>query len=78
MQFITFLMFAEAQKDTSINVIVYFMYIGICVVNDTMFIIPHKSIAAQYIQRKGCYCIHPWMFAETAMTAIVHDIKAYG
>jgi hypothetical protein len=43
-----------------------------------MFHVPHKAITAENIQRKSSELIHPFVFAKTTVSAIMHYIETDG
>ena len=68
---------AHPHPRLNIDIIINPIYVCIGMMNDIMFYIPHKGTATEKIQGKGGNIVNPFVFTETSMGAIVHDVKAY-
>ena len=68
--------FRKALKWFCIKVIIHAVNIGIGMVYDVVFHLPHKSIGSKKVERQSRKCIYPGFAAKkTAMSAIVHDVE---
>src|ERR1700688_5072932 len=74
-QLIFFLSGTHAHPRLNVDIIIYTINIGKCMMNDIMFHIPHKTIATENVKRKRCEMIYPLVFAKAPMGAIMHYIK---
>ena len=72
---VTFLRLGHPHPWLDIYIIVYAFHVCIGVVDDIVLHVPHKAVAAEDIQGKGCEDVNPFIFGETAMRAVVHDVE---
>src|ERR1700722_9709868 len=73
---ILFLRLAHPHPGLNVDIIIHAIDVGESMVDDIVFHIPHKTIPAEYIERKCSKMIYPFIFTETAMRAIVHHIES--
>src|SRR5688500_13745806 len=76
MQRVSFLGAAHPHPGLDINIVIHAGYIRVRMVNDIMLHIPHKTVSAKDIQGESSQGTHPFVFAETAVRAVMHYIKS--
>src|SRR3984885_11713981 len=59
----------------NIDIVIHPGHIGISMVNNIMFYIPHKTVAAEDVQGESRKMVHPFVFGKAAMRTVMHDIK---
>ncbi len=73
-----FLSRRHTHQHPDLDIIVHTIYIGIGMVDHIVFHIPHKLACAQHTAGIRGDLVHQLALAETAVSAIVHYIKADG
>src|SRR4051794_18281521 len=78
MKTIFLLCFAHPHPGLNVNIIIDPIHIGVGMVNDIMLHIPHKAVAAQYIQGKSRQAIDPFVLRKAPVRPVMHHIEADG
>ena len=68
--------FTHAQHRFNFNVVVYTINVGIGMVNDVVFVVPHDTAGSQCIYRESCNFIPKFTLTKTTVSAIMHNVKA--
>ena len=75
MHLVALLRFAHAHPGLNIDVVIDTVDIGKSMMDDIVFLVPHKTVPTQDIQGKSSEVIDPFIFGKAAMRPVMHHIE---